>query len=590
MRTARARRAALVVALAAAAAVASTGPVSAAPVGTAASAQTAARPAPPPAALPPAEPKAACSALGGVQIPARALGLPTSGASVTAAVDVPSSGTGPTAVAEHCRVSVSIRPVDPTAPEIRMQVALPDSWARRTVMLGGGGYNGTIPALTSNVPFGPADAPTPLGRGYVVYASDSGHQAVPGKALTPSLEGSFLANDEALRNFAGDALKKTHDAAQLLVQRYYRTAPQQQYFAGGSTGGREALAVAQRFPADFDGVISVYPAFNAAALDLFFGHITRQLAVPGAFPRPAQQVLLYDAVMQACDGLDGAVDGVVGDEASCSFDPDVLRCPAGAEGADTCLSAVQIAAIRAISGPISFPYPLASRETGYPGFPFLSGADMTTPVLGLGTTAPADPMPRTAGYGSQFWDQWVKYAVTRDPSFSSLALDPLAPGRYQQRISELTDLQDVNRSNLRPFVRRGGKLLLLHGTADELVSHRSTIDYYNRLLDRMGARAVRSSVRFYLVPGANHANLQAAFAAGWDSLTALDRWVSTGQAPVDPVVSDVRPGVTRTRPLCQYPTTPVYAGTGEVDLASSWSCVRSEALAATAQTIRFGGR
>jgi feruloyl esterase len=172
----------------------------------------------------------------------------------------------------------------------------------------------------------------------------------------------------------------------------------------------------------------------------------------------------------------------------------------------------------------------------------------------------------------QFWDAWVKYAVTRDPGFDSLSLDPLAPGRWQDRISELTALQDVNSTDLRPFARRGGKLLLLHGTADELVSHRATVEYYEGLVQTMGERRVDAFARFYLVPGANHANVAAAFAAGWDSLTALDRWVTTGAAPADPVVQDTNPGATRTRPLCEYPAHPEYSGTGSPDEAGNFSC------------------
>ena len=575
MSTARAARVSLALALAVASAVGLAGPVSAAP-----SRQASV-----------VEPLQGCADLKGELVPARRIGLPTTGGLVTDAVVVPASAaTGTASVGEFCRVSASLRPVDPTAPEIRLQVALPSRWNSKSVMFGGGGYNGTIPAVTGNVPFGPGDELTPLGRGYVTYASDSGHQATPGFTPTPSLDGSFLSNDEALRNFAGDALKKTHDAATFIVGEYYGTRTQQRYFAGGSTGGREALAVAQRFPRDFSGVLSVYPAFNAAALDLFFGYMTQQFAKPGAFPRPAQQTLLYNAAIAACDDTDGVTDGVIGDEAACTFDPGVLLCPAGAETADTCLTEAQIEALRALSRPLRFPYPTAGKETGYPGFPYLSGANLTTPLLGIGSSAPASPMPKTAAYGLQFWDQWVRFAVTRDPSFNSLTLDPSAPDAYQERISDLTALQEVNRSDLRPFARSGGKLLLLHGTADELVSHRSTVDYYNRLVRTMGARQVRAFTRFYLVPGANHANVTPAFAAGWDSLTALDRWATTGAPPSNPVVTDRRPGGSRTRPLCEYPDYPRYLGTGSADFASSFTCVRSDALVQAARTLRFGGR
>ena len=514
-----------------------------------------------------------CADLTGVTVPAGVIDLPTTGGEVTDAALVAPSGLGASSIGEYCKATIALRPVDSAAPDIRMQVGLPTTWNQKAVMFGGGGYNGTIPAIDGNVPFGPADELKPLGRGYVTFASDSGHQAPAGHLPTASLYGEFLASDEALRNFAGDALKKTRDAAVFLIGRYYEgEGPEHTYFAGGSTGGREALAVAQRWGGDFDGVISIYPAFNAATLDLYFGHMTRQLAAPGAFPRPAQQVLLYDAVIGACDELDGVRDGVVSNEPACDFDPIVLRCPEGQDVGDTCLSDAQITAIRAISAPITFPYELASGETGYPGFPYLSGAKMSTPLLGLGTTAPANPMPKTAGYGMQFWDAWVKYAVTRDPAFDSLSLDPLAPGPWQDRISELTALQDVNSTDLEQFRENGGKLLMLHGTADELVSHRATVEYWNRLVADTGQREVDAFARFYLVPGANHANVGAAFAAGWDSLTALDRWVTTGVAPAHPVVRDNNPGATRTRPLCEYPAYPRYSGAGNPDFASSFDC------------------
>lgn len=520
-------------------------------------------------------PARACASLVGTGIPAAAISLRTTGGVVTAAAAVAASGAGPTSVGAYCLASASLRPVDRTAPEIRLQVALPDDWNTKALMFGGGGYDGTIPAVTGNVPFGPADELTPLGRGFATFASDSGHQATPGFQPTASLDGSFLSNAEALHNFSGDALKKTHDAARYLLHSYYDGTPSRTYFAGGSTGGREALAVAQRWPRTFDGVISAYPAYNAATLDLYFGYITRQFVRPGAFPRPAQQALLYNAVIANCDQLDGAADGIVSERAGCNFDPVVLRCPDGADTGDTCLSDAQIAAIRAVSRGITFPYPLASGEKGYPGFPFLDGARMDTTLLGMGTTPPDSPMPITAGYGEQFWDQWVRFAVTHDPSYDSTTLDPLNPGKWQQRISRLTALQDVNNPDLRPFADSGGKLLLVHGTADELVSHRSTVDYYQRMVSTMGPQQVRAFSRFYLVPGANHANVGATFQAGWDSLTALDRWVTEGRAPVNQIVRDKRTDVSRARPLCEYPTYPRYNGTGSVDFASSFTCVRS---------------
>lgn len=518
---------------------------------------------------------ASCEGLQGLAIPAAVIGLPTTGGEVLQAEVVPASGQGPGAVGEYCRVKAALHPVDPKAPDIGMQVALPTAWNGKAMMFGGGGYNGTVPNVAGNVPFGPADQPTPLGRGYATFASDSGHQADPAFQPATSLDGSFAVNDEALRNFAGDALKKTRDAALYIIGKRYAAKPSRSYFSGGSTGGREGLAVAQRWPDDFDGVISVYPAWNAASLDLFFGYEAQVLSRPGAFPGPAEQRLLYRSVIDACDGDDGLRDGVISNERGCDFDPRVLRCPGGDDDGESCLSDRQIRAVRALSSPFRWPYRIGSGEIGYPGFPFLSGADMTTRLVGMGTDAPAHPMPKTAGYGVQFWDQWVRYALTRDPAFASLTLDPRRPGRWRQRISELAALQDVNDPDLRPFARSGGRLLIVHGLADELVSHRSTAEYFDRVRRVMGSRATDRFARFYTVPGANHVNIETPFAAGWDSVTALEQWVEHGAAPHRPVVTDNNPAAERrTRPLCEHPLWPRYHGTGDPDHFSSFTCVR----------------
>jgi hypothetical protein len=508
-----------------------------------------------------------CAELTGTEIPASVISLPTRGGRVESASSVTQVVSGKTI--EYCKVDAALRPVDPSAPNIKLQVGMPVDWNHKAMMFGGGGYNGTIPSLTLNVPFGRPDQPPPLARGYATFGSDSGHQAGP----AASLDGSFGANDEALRNFAaGDALKKTHDAALFLIRRGYGTGPGRAYFSGGSTGGREALVVAQRWPDAFDGVISGYPAWNNMAEILFLGHLVQVMSRPDAFPGPDKQTLLYNSAVKACDGRDGLTDNVVSDVDGCEFNPRVLRCPHGADAGPTCLSDPQITSVLAASKPFRWPYRIASGERQYPGFPFLSGADMRTPYLGLGTTAPANPMPVTSGYGMQYWDQWVKYFLTRDPGYNSLDVDPLRPGKWLSRISYLSTIEDRNNADLRPFARSGGKLLLLHGSADELVSHRSTNDYYRRVLKTVGPGQTRNFMRYYVAPGANHADFGApAFAATWDSLSALEQWVEQGRPPVDPVTIDAKSG--RTRPLCEYPRWPKYRS-GDPNSAQSFVCAR----------------
>ncbi len=530
-----------------------------------------------------------CAALQGASVPAGAIGLPTQGATVVAADVVAATGTGTAATGAYCKVSADIRPVDPQAPRINLVLNLPVDWNHKGLMFGGGGYNGTVPASNGNIPAGPVNVAVPLARGYATFSSDSGHQA---NALT-SQDGSFGLNDEAVRNFSGDALKKVHDVAVALINRHYGVKqPERMYFVGGSTGGREALVVAQKWPDDWDGVVALYPAWNAASLDLQFGRITRAFALPGAYPSQAKRRQLYDAAMQACDGLDGVADGLISNSRACNaqFNPATatvrgqpLRCPGGAEAGDSCLSDAQIGALNTFNTPISFGYPLASGETQYPGFNTW-GADLglagTNPLqarvtfLALGTAQPAQPMPTGANpapYGSVFWDQWVKYFVTRDRAYDSLSLDPQSPGPWQARISALTALQDINSTDLSAFKARGGKLLMAHGMADVLVSTRATEQYYERLQATMGVARVREFARYYEIPGYGHA-LSTVFNAAWDSLGALEAWVERGQPPQAQVVADTIGVPGRTRPLCDYPAWPRYSGTGEVNQAASFVC------------------
>lgn len=527
-----------------------------------------------------------CSQLVGKTVPAASIGLPTTGATVSAATTMPASGSGATAVGEYCLVSGAISPVDPNAPQIKFQIAMPTTWNNKVMMFGGGGYDGTIPAPTGNVPAGPTTQLTPLGRGYATFASDSGHQA---NALG-SEDASFGVNDEAINNFDGDALKKTRDVAVYLIDaRYAVKAPKRAYFAGGSSGGREALAVVQRWPQDWDGSIVLYPAWAAASLDLQFGRITRALAAPGAYVDQAKRKVLLNAVLAACDTLDGVADGLISNVAACNatFDPSTatlngtpLRCTGGTDTGDTCLSDAQISALNVYNTPITFSYTLASGETQYPGFN-VYGADLgivnasalqpTVTTLAMGTSQPASPMPTTAPYMSVFWDQWIRYFVTRDASYNSLNVDPQNPGSLQARISQLTGLQDVNKTDLSAFNAKGGKILMAHGMADALVSTRSSEQYYQRLQSTMGASTVANFVRFYEIPGYGHA-VSSVFNAAWDSLTTLENWVEKGVAPPAQIVADTAGVPGRTRPLCEYPAFPRYSGSGDVNAASSFTC------------------
>jgi Tannase and feruloyl esterase len=525
-----------------------------------------------------------CADLNGMAIAAASIGLPTTGATVTDATVVPAAGTGGAAIGEYCKVLGEISPVDATAPKIKFQIDLPATWNGKAMMFGGGGFDGSIPAVAGNVGFGPADKPTPLQRGYAVFGNDSGHQA----GVLGSQDHLFGLNDEAERNFGGDALKKTRDAAVAIINARYGKNPTKSYFQGGSTGGREALAAIQRWPADWDGAISLYPAWNDIGAILFGNKVNRALAAPGAYPNQAKRKVIYDAAMAACDALDGVADGVISNQAQCnaSFDPNVVRCPGGADTGDSCLSDAQISALKVLNEGATFNFFLASGLQSYPGCN-VWGADlgMTSADSGgfalqpyvvfltWGTVQPTWPTPASGTpYLTPFLDQFLNYAVMRNPTLSAnpLLVDPENPGPWANRLSELSTQLDTS-TDISAFVARGGKLLLAHGLQDVLVCTRATEWYYQKLQAQFGPAQVDTFARYYEVPGSGHA-FGAAFTPGWDSVTALEDWVENGVAPANQVVTDTAVHAGRTRPLCPYPSFPKYNGTGDVDSASSFTC------------------
>jgi feruloyl esterase len=524
-----------------------------------------------------------CVEVDGIVIPARSIDLPTTGGLVTSTTVVRAAGTGAAAVGAYCRVLGEISPVDPTAPKIKFQVDLPASWNQKAMAFGGGGFDGSIPNVAGNVGFGPTDQKFPLGRGYATFGSDSGHQAGP----LGSQDSRFALNDEALRNFTVEAPKKTRDAAVFIINAGYGRKPKKTYFMGGSTGGREALAAIQRWPQDWDGAIALYPAWNDMGALLQGQRIMRAMAAPGAYPNQAKRKVLYDAAMAACDHLDGIADGIISNQTACNaiFNPEVVRCPGGADTGDTCLSDAQIAALNIFNTPANFNFVMASGLQSYPG-DNVWGADLGVTqaaaggyvlqpfviFLTLGTVQPALPARTSMPYLSPFMDQFMKYAVVRDATgtFDTLSIDPENPGPYADRISELSKELDTS-TDISKFVARGGKLLLAHGLQDVLVSTRATQMYWASLQAQFGPAHVDKFARYYEVPGAGHA-FGSAFTPGWDSLTALENWVEKGIAPKNQIATDTAVHAGRTRPLCEYPTWPKYNGSGDPNSASSFTC------------------
>ena len=305
-----------------------------------------------------------CESLAGLALPATAIGLPTSGATIAAAQLIPASpqtvaaDRAVLAIPEYCRVTGRIAPVDPAAPPINFHVNLPTSWNRKLAQMGGSGNNGVIPvALTTGMHWGPEsippNAPYALSRGFVAYGSDSGHQAAGGRgapAAAPAAD--WTTNDEAFTNFAYAQMKKTHDVAVALVARFYGESIRRSYYLGSSQGGREALIVAQRFPQDYDGVLAQVPANTYVHLSIGEPLARAKAQAGDGWIPPAKVAVIGKEVLRQCDALDGIADGLVSNYMACDrrFDPAAnanplaaVRCEGGADTGESCLSDAQIA-------------------------------------------------------------------------------------------------------------------------------------------------------------------------------------------------------------------------------------------------------
>jgi Tannase and feruloyl esterase len=449
----------------------------------------------------------------------------------------PQSGLSDAAFAQlpaFCRVAATLKPSGDS--EIRIEVWMPvANWNGRFQGVGNGGFAGFI---------NERDLAKALERGYATASTDTGH-------TIDTL--SDLGHPEKLVDFGYRAVHEMTVAAKTIVAGFYGSNPQRSYWNSCSTGGRQGLIEAQRFPADYDGIIAGSPANPQIQLAAWNVYVGKAALNDPAHTIPASKyAMIHQAVLNACDALDGVKDGIIGDPASCSFDFKTLACQG--EDASTCLTAAQVETAQMVTRPL-----VHSRtgETIFPGLALGTELRWATKIGG--------PAPSPLG------TDYFKHAVFKDPNWdwrtfdleSALALaDKVDAGTTSATSPDLTD-----------YKQRGGKLLLYHGWSDQNFSAQTTIAYYKRVLDKMGSVQSAEWLRLFLVPGMGHCvggegpNI-------FDALTALEHWVEDGKAPSVIVASHFTDGnVDRTRPLCPYPQVAKYQGTGSTDQAANFRCV-----------------
>ena len=429
---------------------------------------------------------------------------------------------------------------------IGFALALPENWNGRFLFQGGGGLNGSV-----QLPLGAAaSGENPgLARGFAVVSTDTGHQGKGG------FDASFMQDQQASLDFAYAAIGRVADVAKRIIAQHYGKPPDRSYFAGCSTGGREAMMMTQRYPLYFDGVVSGAPAMRTN----FSGIGDRWVAVTlnEAAPKNAQGLpvtrdalsdsdkkTVIDGFLNACDAGDGIKDGMVFDTQSCRFDPKALVCK-GAK-ADGCLSPAQAAALeKAFAGPKD-----SRGRQVYPGFLFDTGIASTQGIPGLlhGGSNPVGPAFTEIGMD-------VDRAV--DAALADPAESLTATSRW---------------TNLNTFSGRGGKLIFYHGVSDPWFSALDTVDYYERMTKANGGpEQVRSWSRLFLAPGVGHCGGGPAALDTFDALTAIVDWVEKGTAPASlNATGRAFPG--RSRPLCAYPQHAHYKGSGNPEDAANFEC------------------
>ncbi len=456
---------------------------------------------------------------------------PRGGLPVVAAKDLP----------EFCRVAGVIKPSKDS--EIKFEVWMPTSdWNGKFIGIGNGGFAGSIPYHV----MGP-----PLSRHYATAATDTGHEGTAGDASWA------LGHPEKVIDYAYRAVHEMTVKSKLIIAAYYGQAPKFSYWSGCSCGGLQGLAEARRFPADFDGIIVGAPAISMTHLQA--SAVWKKQAIeknPGALVPPSKLALLHNAVIEACDALDGVKDGILEDPRRCRFDPKKLECKG--EDRPDCLTPPQIELVRIFYDPVVNP---RTKQQIFPGY-------MLGSELDWGNAAANGGMVAQSHYGM---GEYLRYAVFQDANWSFMNFDFDSGMALADRLDNgLTNNMDPN---LRDFFRRGGKLLQYHGWNDPGISPLSSINYYNSVLDFMGSSSkVQDSYRLFMLPGMGHC-FGGEGPNTFDPISAIERWVEEGKAPDRIIASGWNNGkIDRTRPLCPYPQVAKYKGTGSTDDAASFVC------------------
>jgi hypothetical protein len=454
-----------------------------------------------------------------------------------------------------CRVTARLAPTADS--DIKLEIWLPaHDWNGKFKGVGNGGFAG-------HINYGGVAAA--VRDGYASASTDTGHS-------TDGAEWA-LGHPEKLVDYGYRAIHEMTVQAKIIVQNFYGAAAKRSYFASCSNGGRQALMEAQRFPDDYDGILAGAPA-NAWAPMLATGLKLAQKLEGDGYIRAATIPLISNAVLAACDELDGLKDGVLNDPRKCHFNPSVLLCQG--TDSDRCLTKPQVDSLKQIyfgghdaSGKQIFPGLLPGAEDGPGGWKLWITGDQQGKSLSMGFVNGyfADMV-----YGNKDWD------------FKTVNVDDALKLAYKKT----GDTMDAISPDLKAFLAHGGKLVLYHGWNDPAISAINSIEYYDNVVAAIGNESAEQFLRLYTVPGMQHCaggpgassfgqgDTAARTDPDHDVFTSLAQWVENGRAPEKLIATKYREGheakgVEMTRPLCPYPQSAKYNG-GDPNSAGSFAC------------------
>ena len=445
-----------------------------------------------------------------------------------------------------CRVTaVTTHP--PAGDKVRIWIGIPTAnWNGRFLGMGGGGFVGGNAAAINQ----------PLALGYASGSTDTGHDGGSGGF---ALDANGRLNWQVIRDNAHVGIHEMTVTGKALTQAMYGAGPRYSYFNGCSTGGRQGLMEAQRYPEDYSGVVSGAPAINWTRFvpQELWGAMLMN-AAGDALP-PCKLAAATAAAIAACDFIDGVKDGVIEDPQRCNYDPKALvGTAAGDCGTFTEADADLIR--KFWEGP-------HRADGSFLWYGMTRGADLSALYGSRGNP----PKPQAFGISLD----WFRYFLAQDPQFDWAAMTPAGYERFwDQSVEQYGNVIGTDNPDLTAFRDHGGRVIVWHGWADQLITPEGTIDYYKRVEQHMGGPKKASEfARLFLAPGVGHC-AGGVGPAPYGQLDTLLSWVEEGKAPETLTAArrDQAGTITRSRPLCRYPLVAKYNGTGSTDDEANFAC------------------